>query len=244
MAKETIEVLVEGGKATAAPPLGPALGPLGVNIGQVVMEINKKTGEFKGMRVPVKVTVDKSTKSFEIFVGTPPTSELIKKEAKIESGASNPLAEKVADLKIEQVIKVAKMKAGSLLGKDNFSRVKEICGTCDSMGILVEGKQARQTIADIDAGQFKDKIASGKTELSAEELKVLEEERKRLAKEMEERRKEYETKAKEIMTLMEGKPASQIRSKMREAKIPDMIIKELLPEEKAAAPGAPAGAKK
>src|SRR3989344_9333381 len=107
MATQSIDSLVPGGKATAAPPLGPALGPLGVNIGLVVAEINKKTAEFKGMRVPVKITVEKTTKEFTISVGTPPTAELIKKEAHIEKGAGNPLTDKVADLKIEQVIKVA-----------------------------------------------------------------------------------------------------------------------------------------
>ena len=68
MAKEKIDVLVEGGKATAAPPLGPALGPLGVNIGEVVGTINEKTKAFAGMKVPVKVTVDSDTKEFDIEV--------------------------------------------------------------------------------------------------------------------------------------------------------------------------------
>jgi large subunit ribosomal protein L11 len=77
MAEQTVESLVEGGKATAAPPLGPALGPLGVNIGQVVAEINKKTESFKGMQVPVKVIVDSETKDFKVTVGTPPASALI-----------------------------------------------------------------------------------------------------------------------------------------------------------------------
>src|SRR3989338_9611699 len=125
MAKETVEALIEGGKATAAPPLGPALGPLGVNIGHVISEINKKTESFKGMQVPVKVTVD-TDKSFTISVGTPPVSALVKKEAGIEKGSCNPLMDKVADIRIEQVIKVSKMKLDSLLGKTSFSRVKEI----------------------------------------------------------------------------------------------------------------------
>ena len=242
MATESVSVQVEGGKATAAPPLGPALGPLGVNIGQVVAEINKKTADFKGMKVPVKVEVNKEDRSFTISIGTPPASGLIKKEAGIKKAAANPLTDKVADLKIEQIIKISKMKQDALLGKNNFSRVKEICGTCDSMGILVEGKQARETIADINNGMFKEKIEQGKSELSAEELKELEEEKKRLATELAERRKEFEAKAKEIMKLMDGKPASQIKSKMREAKIPDAIIKELLPEEVKEAPGAAAPA--
>src|SRR3990167_5702036 len=110
MATETVDALVEGGKASAAPPLGPALGPLGVNIGQVIAKINEKTKSFSGMQVPVKVRVDKQTKTFDIEVGTPPASSLIKKEAKIEKGSGNPLADKVADLRIENIIKIAKMK--------------------------------------------------------------------------------------------------------------------------------------
>src|SRR3989338_5160820 len=137
MAKQTVETLVEAGKATAAPPLGPALGPTGVNIGQVVMEINKKTAEMKGMQVPVKVVVDTATKEFSIEVGTPPAAALIKKEAGVEKGAGNPLADKIADLAIEQVIKIAKIKEGDLLGKTLKSRIKEVVGTCNSMGILV-----------------------------------------------------------------------------------------------------------
>ncbi|HLC97711.1 MAG TPA: 50S ribosomal protein L11, partial [Candidatus Nanoarchaeia archaeon] len=93
MVLQTVEIMVEGGKATAAPPLGPALGPTGVNIGQVVMEINKKTADLKGMQVPVKVTVNTETKEFSIVIGTPPAAALIKKEAGIEKGASNPLTE-------------------------------------------------------------------------------------------------------------------------------------------------------
>ena len=86
MATQSVDALVEGGKASAAPPLGPALGPLGVNIGQVVAEINKKTASFQGMQVPVKVNVDTDTKEFNITVGTPPASALIKKEANLKSG--------------------------------------------------------------------------------------------------------------------------------------------------------------
>src|SRR3989338_4125800 len=124
MAKEKIKAMIEGGKATAAPPLGPALGPLGLNIGQVIAKINEKTKSFAGMQVPVTVIADPKTKEFEIEVGTPPTSALIIKEAGIEKGAANPLTDKVADMLIEQIIKIAKIKESSLLGKDLKSRVK------------------------------------------------------------------------------------------------------------------------
>jgi len=165
MPTQTVETLINGGQATAAPPLGPALGPLGVNIGQVVSEINKKTEAFKGMQVPVKVNVDTDTKEFDISIGTPPASALLKKEAKIEKGSGNAKTDKVADVLIEQIIKIAKMKEDSLLGKDLKAKVKEIVGTCNSMGVLVEGKPAVETIQDINAGKFDKEIKEEKTEL-------------------------------------------------------------------------------
>jgi len=232
MGKESVDVMVEGGKATAAPPLGPALGPLKVNIGEVVNEINKKTQDFKGMQVPVKVTVDTDTKEFKISIGTPPASALIKKEAGIDKGSGNPLSDKVAELKIEQIIKIAKMKEDNLLGKDNFSRVKEIIGTCDSMGVMVEGKQAREAIQDINKGAFRAEIEAGKTEISAEEMKELEEEKARLKEEMEKKRAEFEKTAKDILEKNKSKDNKTIRKAMQEAGVPELIINELAPEEK------------
>lgn len=241
MPKQSVEALVEGGKATAAPPLGPALGPLGINIGQVIQEINKKTSDFKGMQVPIKISVAED-KSFTITVGTPPVSALIKKEAGIEKGSGSPLVDKVADIRIEQIIKIAKMKEDSLMGKDPFARVKEVIGTCNSMGVMVEGKHARDAIADINGGAFADKIKAGKTELSAEELKALEEERRKLAEEVMKRREEFLAKAKAILASMEGKTKGEIKAKLHEAKIPEVIIKEVMPTE-GAAPAAGAEAK-
>jgi large subunit ribosomal protein L11 len=236
MAKEKVEALVEGGKATAAPPLGPALGPKGVNIGQVVAAINKKTEAFKGMQVPVKVIIDPSTKEFEIEVGTPPASALIKKEAGIEKGSSNPKEDKVADILIEHIIKIAKMKESSLLGKTLKEKVKEIIGACNSMGVLVEGVPATEAIKHVNEGKFDKEIKAEKTELSEEEKKRLEEEKKRLAADIEKRRAEFEKKAKEIIESMKGKEKGEIRGKLKEAKIPVQIIDELLPAESAAAP--------
>ncbi len=237
MAEQTIEALVSGGEATAAPPLGPALGPLGVNIGEVVAEINKKTENFKGMQVPVKVNVDPDTKEFSISVGTPPASALVKKEAKLGKGSSNPLSDKVADLKIEQIIKIAKMKEESLLGKSLKEKVKEIIGTCNSIGVLVEGVPANDAIKIVNDGKFDEEIRTEKTELSAEELKELEEERKRLEEEMKERRAEFEAKAKQIIEEMKGKPRGEIKSRLVEEKIPASLIEELLPAEAAGEAG-------
>jgi large subunit ribosomal protein L11 len=246
---QSVDAMVEGGKATAAPPLGPALGPLGVNIGQVISEINKKTADFKGMQVPVKITVD-ADKSFKITVGTPPASAIIKKEAGLEKGSGNPLADKVADIRIEQVIKVAKMKVDDLSGIDMFQRCKEVCGTCNSMGVMVEGMSGKDCIKAINEGKWKDKISAGRTELSAEDLKKLEAERKKLLEEMERRKAEFMAVAKQTIESMQGKPRSQIKAKLIELKVPTAIIEELLPVEAKAPEGgapaaaAPAGAKK
>ena len=141
-----IEVQIEGGKATAAPPLGPKLGPYKMNIGQVVADINSKTQDFKGMQVPVKLTVDTETKAYEIEVGTPPAAELIKKELGIQKASGKPNTEKVADITIEQVRKIARMKESSLFGLNEKKKVCEILGTCDSMGITCEGLPSRDAI--------------------------------------------------------------------------------------------------
>ena len=130
------------------------------------------------------------------------------------------------------------MKEDSLLGKSLKERVKEIIGTCNSMGILVGGKPAVDAIKDVNDGKYDKEIKEEKTELSAEEIKKLEEEKKKLAEEMEERRAEFEATAKEILEKLKGKERGEIKVAMADAGVPDAIIKELLPVEGEAAPGA------
>lgn len=154
MAKESIDVLIEGGKATAAPPLGPALGPLKVNIGQVVADINKKTADFKGMKVPVKVIVDTETKEYTIEIGTPPASQLVKSELGIAKGSGTPDKTYVADMNLDQIKKVARMKFDSLLANDLNAAVREIAGTCYSLGVKIDGKKPRDFIAAVKAGEY------------------------------------------------------------------------------------------
>ncbi len=231
MAKQTVECLVEGGKASAGPPIGSSLGPLGVNVGQVVSDINKKTSTFKGMQVPVKVTVETEDKSYEISLGTPPASSLIIKEAGVQKGAGNPLADKIADLKIEQIIRIAKMKEDNLLGNTLKEKVKEIIGTCNSMGILVEGVSGKEATRLVNEGRFDKEIKEEKTELTAEELKALEEEKKHLAEDLEKRRDEFMNLAKSTLKEMEGKERFAIKAKLKELKIPEPIINEVLPAE-------------
>ncbi|MGZ4857084.1 MAG: 50S ribosomal protein L11 [Methanobacteriaceae archaeon] len=158
MASETVEILIDGGKATPGPPLGPAIGPLGINMMQVVEQINQKTADFEGMKVPVKIIVDTATKEFKITVGTPPTTALIMDELKIDKGSQDPGIEKVADLKIEQALKIARMKYDTLLSADYKNAVKEIVGTCVSMGITVEGKDPREVQKEISAGVYDEQL--------------------------------------------------------------------------------------
>lgn len=149
MAKKTVKALVEGGKASAAPPLGPALGQLKVNIGKVIEEINKKTKDFSGMQVPVEIVVDVDTKEFEISVGTPPTSSLIKKEL----GAKKMGPDQNLNLTFDQVLKIAKAKSGDLFG-DMKAKVKQVLGTCVSAGVKVDGRDPREVQRDIDKGKI------------------------------------------------------------------------------------------
>lgn len=159
MAKETIEVLIEGGKATAAPPLGPALGPMKVNIGQVVADINSKTSDFKGMKVPVKVIVDTETKEYTIKIGTPPASQLVKSELGIKSGSATPSTDYVADMSIDQIKKIARMKFDSLLANTQSSAIREIAGTCYSLGVKIDGKKPKDFIAAVKAGEYSEQIS-------------------------------------------------------------------------------------
>ncbi|MFQ5405983.1 MAG: 50S ribosomal protein L11 [Candidatus Micrarchaeia archaeon] len=162
MASITIPALVEGGKATAGPPLGPSLAPTGVNIGKVIGEINAKTKDFAGMQVPIKVRVDKGTKEFSIEIGTPPVSALIKKEIGIKEPAKEEEGVKgkktIGNITIDQIIKIARQKTDATLTKTLKNQVKEITGTCLSLGVTVEGKNARETAKDIDAGTYDAKI--------------------------------------------------------------------------------------
>jgi len=152
--KKVVEVLISGGQATAGPPLGPALGPLGVNVLAIVNKINELTKNFSGMKFPVKVTVYPETKEFEVTVGTPTTSALIVSELKIQKGSGTPSTEKVGNLTMEQVLRIAKLKRPELLAKTLKAAVKEILGSCVSMGVTVEGKDPREVQKEIDEGKY------------------------------------------------------------------------------------------
>jgi large subunit ribosomal protein L11 len=152
--KKSISSLVTGGEASAGPPLGPALGPMGVNVLQVVNTINDKTKDFSGMKVPVKVEVDPDTKKFTVEVGVPPTAALINKEAGVSKGSGNAGTTFAGNIGIESAVKIAKMKIDSSYAKDISGALKEVIGTCLSLGMQVENKPAKEVYVDINAGKY------------------------------------------------------------------------------------------
>lgn len=154
--KKTLDTLVAGGHATAGPPLGPALGPLGVNVLAIVNKINELTKDYVGMKVPVKIIVDVETKEFEVQVGVPTTAALVVKELGIEKGSGNPKIEKVGNLTMEQVAKIAKIKYPELLASNLKKAAKEVLGVCVTMGVNVEGKDPREVQREINEGKFND----------------------------------------------------------------------------------------
>jgi large subunit ribosomal protein L11 len=146
-----VEALVPGGKASAGPPLGPALGPLGVNVAQVVTKINELTKDLNGMQVPVKVIV-KSRTEFEIEVGTPPTSALILKELGIEKGTGDKTA--IGNITMDQVVRIANIKRKSLLSKNLKNAAREIIGTAGSLGVTIEGLSSKDAQAAVLSGKY------------------------------------------------------------------------------------------
>ena len=156
--KESVKILVDGGAATAGPPLGPALGPMGVNAAKVVEDINKATESFKGMKIPVEVLVDPATKEYEIIVGTPPTSALLLKELGVEKATGS--IDVTGDLSFDQILGIAKSKQPSLLANDLKNAIKEVIGTCKSLSITIEGKTPKEATQAIDSGEYDQKIAT------------------------------------------------------------------------------------
>ena len=157
MNKEIVEFLVKGGHASAAPPIGPALAPMGVNIEEIINMINKKTELFNGMDVPVKIIIDKKTKKFEIRVGTPPVSSMLKRELKVEKLATvndDKTRKTAGDIKLDTLIKITKSKEDSMSG--NFSsKVSQVLGTCASSGVTVEGRNPKEIQKEIKQGKIK-----------------------------------------------------------------------------------------
>jgi large subunit ribosomal protein L11 len=156
--KIVVKALVTGGSASGGPPIGPAVGPTGINIKDVVDAVNEKTMLFKGLTVPVRIECDPETKEFEIFVETPSTASLLLKELGVEKGSINSSEKKSGDLTIEQVVNVANAKKDIFLAKTFKSAVKTVLGTALSVGATVEGEDPRVIQKKIDDGEYDDRI--------------------------------------------------------------------------------------
>ena len=132
-----IKLQIPAGKATSAPPVGPALGQHGINIAQFTKEFNAKTQGQEGMIIPVVITVY-ADRSFSFVTKTPPAPVLLKKACKIQSGSGEPNKKKVASISKEELQKIAEMKMPDLNAGSMEAAISMIAGTARSMGITVE----------------------------------------------------------------------------------------------------------
>ena len=168
-----IKLLVEGGNMTPGPAVAQQLGPMGINVGQVISDVNTATAGFKGVTVPVHLTVNTETKEVSIKVLSPPTSELIKKELKIEKASSARLKQKVGNLAIEQVISIAKAKHDHMLSNDFMATLKSVIGTCQALGVLVESQEVKEVLEEIAEGKYTEEISAQKTDVDPEKRKEI-----------------------------------------------------------------------
>ena len=132
-----IKLQIPAGKATPAPPVGPALGASGVNIMQFVKEFNDRTANQPGMIIPVVITVNPKDKSFTFVTKVPPVAVLIKKAAKIEKASGKPNKEKVATITKAQVKEIAEQKMPDLNAASLEAAMSMVAGTARSMGVVV-----------------------------------------------------------------------------------------------------------
>ncbi len=163
-----VKLIIEGGDMKPNASISQKLGPMGVNIGKVISEVNASTSSFKGIKVPVELDVNPKTKSFTVHVSSPPTSELLKKELGIELASGAAKKTKVGNLSIEQVIYIAKTKSPSMTASSLKSAVKSVLGSCVSLGILVENKEAKEVESEVSEGKFDSEINSEKASVSEE----------------------------------------------------------------------------
>ena len=158
MGEQKVSSLVTGGAASAGPPLGPALGPLGVNIMEVINAINEKTKDFEGMKVPVTVIVDSDTKKYEIEIGIPSAAALIMKEAGIQKGSGTSGTDWAGEVTMDAIVKVANTKLEKSYASSLKSVAKTIVGTCLALGVKVEGKTPKEITVEINDGKWDEKF--------------------------------------------------------------------------------------
>lgn len=203
-----IKLLVDGGEMKPGPAISQKLGPLGLNLGKIISEVNKTTSNFRGIKVPVTLDINTKTKDFTVKVFTPPTSELLKKEFSLQKGSQQPNKIKVANVPIESLIKIAKTKQPDMYTENFKSALKSIVGTCSSLGILVESKDPKEVIADIEEGKYDNEIKAGTEQASQEKLSQLSKDFEQVKKAQDAYLKELEKKAEEKAAAVAAAPAA------------------------------------
>jgi large subunit ribosomal protein L11 len=198
-----IKLMVDAGKMQPGPTLGQKLGPAGIGFDQVMKKVNEATKNFSGMKVPVELDVDPKTKEITVYVSSPPASELVKKEMGISKGSGLQKEMKSGNASIEQIISIAKTKMPNLLAKDLERAVKQILGTCVSLGMLVESKEPLEIIREIEEGKYQKEISEEKTETSEEKRKELDD----FFNDLQRKQKEAEQKRLEAQKAEEEKKA-------------------------------------
>jgi len=167
--EKVITVQVEGGRARPGPPLGPMLSQLGLNVKKVIDEINEKTKQFEGMTIPVKIIVDTRTKKYRIEVGIPTTTALLLKAVGAKEPSGDPMHQKIGDLPMEKIVEITLQKKPQLLAKTLKAGVKTILGSARSIGITVDGKDAKIVTREVDEGVYDALLAKYEEEWEAQE---------------------------------------------------------------------------
>lgn len=203
-----IKLLVEGADMKPNAAISQKLGPIGINIGKVISNVNKATSSFKGMKIPVELDVNSKTKSFSIQVSSPPTAELLKKELGIELGSGQAKKIKVGNLAIEQIIKIAKIKQENMTASSLKAAVRSVVGSCVSLGILIENKEAKEIEREILEGKFDSEINSEKTEADEDKKKNIAEFFSKLKSKQDEMLKKEEEAKKAEEEAKAAKPAA------------------------------------
>ncbi len=204
-----MKLLIDAGDMKPGPAIAQKIGPLGMNMGKIIQDINSATKSFKGLKVPVELDINPKTKTYEVKVSSPPVAGLLKKELNLEKAAGLHKKLKAGNIAIEQVIKLAKTKLPGMLCKDLKSAVKSVVGSCQSLGILVENKEGKEIELMINQGAYDNEIKSEKDQVSEEKLLELKSYFEKLHKTQEETiKKEEEAKAAEEAAKAAATPAA------------------------------------
>jgi len=218
-----IKLIVEGGSMAPGPVLSQKLGPIGINIGQVITKVNEVTKDFEGLKVPVELDINPSTKNFSVKVFSPPVSELLKKEIGITKGSGLQKKEYSGNASIEQIISVAKIKFPNMLSKDLKAALKTVVGTCVSLGLLIENRPASEIEKEIENGKYNHEI-KGEITITPQEKKAQLEKYFGDIKAQQEKIKKVEEAAKEAATTAatEAKAKEPVKAEVKTEKKPEV----------------------